>query len=176
MPYEHHHISNHLQLNCLSNSLFRLTIMKISKLHITGPLRKKFTHDQWFPLIKSQYSSAAMMTQVISCRGAHIIAFTIIYGPVLHLSTATWCEVVQGWPQLAKWEWGRGDSGVRGQKSPKIQQLMFSPEWYWTAARWDSMEVTRSFQKSIVYETFPVHIHWELTKTWRWLSHNYENV
>ena len=38
MSHEHHGISNHWQLDCLSNSLFRITSQKTSKLCITDPL------------------------------------------------------------------------------------------------------------------------------------------
>ena len=36
--HEHHGVSNHPELNSLFNQLFRLTINKTPKQHITGPL------------------------------------------------------------------------------------------------------------------------------------------
>ena len=50
--HEHHDVSNHWQLDCSFNSLFRLTTKKISELHITDPLWGESTSDWWIPLIK----------------------------------------------------------------------------------------------------------------------------
>ena len=54
--HEHHCISNHQHLNCLFNSLFRLTPMETSKLCITGPMWGESTHNWWF---RSQRASDA---------------------------------------------------------------------------------------------------------------------
>ena len=54
MSNKHHGVSNHQQLNCLFNSLFRLTAKEISKLWITGPLWGESIGYQWIPLTKGQ--------------------------------------------------------------------------------------------------------------------------
>ena len=51
MLHEHHDITNHRQINCLFNSLFRLTTKEIPKHRITGPLWRESTNlmviQQW---------------------------------------------------------------------------------------------------------------------------------
>ena len=50
-----HGISNNWQLDCLLQSMFRLT-KKTSDLHVAGPLWRESTGDRWIPLTKGQWS------------------------------------------------------------------------------------------------------------------------
>ena len=47
--YERHGVSNNWQLACLFNTLFGIKARKISKHHITDPLREESSSEQWFP-------------------------------------------------------------------------------------------------------------------------------
>ena len=49
MSHEQQYISYHQQLNCLFNSLFRLTSKEISKFQVTGLLWGEGTSDRWIP-------------------------------------------------------------------------------------------------------------------------------
>ena len=57
-------VSNYWQPDCLSNSLLRLTSKKTSRIHITGPLWRESTSDQWIPLTKGQ-----LMQKACPCYG-----------------------------------------------------------------------------------------------------------
>ena len=54
MSYEHHDILNHWQVNCLFNSLFRLTSNNSLRICISGSLWGESTTDWWIPLSKGQ--------------------------------------------------------------------------------------------------------------------------
>ena len=53
--HEPHIFSDHRQLDCLFNNLFKLTLKKTSKLRISGPLWVESTRDWRIPLTEDQY-------------------------------------------------------------------------------------------------------------------------
>ena len=53
--HEHHHVSNHCDLHCLFNSLFRLSTKK-TILHTTGPLWGEFTVRQKGPIMQKTFN------------------------------------------------------------------------------------------------------------------------
>ena len=64
MSQECHGISNHWQLDCLLNSLFRLTTTtKIPKLCITGPLWGESTSIGGFPSQRASYAESICMSR-----------------------------------------------------------------------------------------------------------------
>ena len=64
-------VSNHRQLDCLSNSLYRLTSKDTSKLRITGRLWGESTGDRWFSPTNGPWFGKRFPSMMSSCDGSH---------------------------------------------------------------------------------------------------------
>ena len=88
--YDCHNFSNHCQLDCLVNSLFRLIKMKTPKPHVTMlckgkspvtllPEKGQLVH-KWFNMITSHYSDIIMDAMVSQITSLTIVYWTIYSG------------------------------------------------------------------------------------------------
>ena len=76
--HEHLSFSNHRQLHCLFNRLFKLTSRKTSKFCITSPLWVEPTDDRWIPLTKGHSAenvSFMVCTGVCLCQSVSFSFF-----------------------------------------------------------------------------------------------------
>ena len=61
MSYERHSVSNHPQLDGLSNSFFVLKPKKLSRPRIIGPLWRESTGDRWITLLRTSNVDLAFL-------------------------------------------------------------------------------------------------------------------